>query len=205
MGDCLGDALDACPVDETLAKRACQESRAERGVPSLPAFAPPCCPAGRMHRSGLQVDTERWDVVHQHISTRQEAVDMYLEDQESLVNLEAVARSGTGKRRPRVRLDIAGAEYLQMEEVAVEFKPEQAPVTEKSSRVQLGYRTSEEVRTEAFGTGRGRDQTSTWAACHGLGLSGTTRCPPSLPLKVAGLVLIRARRRPFLLGETQSG
>eukprot|EP00752_Nemacystus_decipiens_P006780 g6089.t1 len=90
-----------------------------------------------------QVDTEKWDTVYQAISSRGETVEIFLEETEAnpISNLEAVA---TGKRRPRVRVDLAGAEFFSMEEVAEEFKAETV-TGQASSRTQLGYRTTEEV------------------------------------------------------------
>lgn len=93
----------------------------------------------------LQVDTEKWDTVYQPISSREETVEIYLDEVDPIANLEAVARSGTGKRRPRVRVDLAGAEFFHMEEVAVEFAAEKSGGSHASSRTQLGYRTTEEV------------------------------------------------------------
>lgn len=101
-----------------------------------------------MYISRFQVDTEKWDIVYQPIVTRDEIVEIYIEDgDESMANLEAVARAGTGKR-PRVRVDITGAEFFRMDEVAVDFKAEQASGSDQSSRTQLGYRTTEEVSFE---------------------------------------------------------
>lgn len=73
-------------------------------------------------------------------------MEIYLDDADSIANLEAVAKSGTGKRRPRVRVDLAGAEFFSMEEVASEFKAEKAVGSRASTRTQLGYGTTEEVR-----------------------------------------------------------
>lgn len=70
-------------------------------------------------------------------------MEIYLAESDSIADLAAVAQAGTGKRRPRVRVDLAGAEFFSMEEVASEFKAEKA--AETSSRTQLGYRTTEEV------------------------------------------------------------
>lgn len=94
------------------------------------------------------MDTEKWDTVYQAISSRGETVEVFLEEAEAnaISNLEAVA---TGKRRPRVRVDLAGAEFFSMEEVAEEFKAEKV-TGQASSRTQLGYRTTEEVRLCAF-------------------------------------------------------
>ncbi|CAM9502997.1 unnamed protein product [Ectocarpus fasciculatus] len=91
-----------------------------------------------------QVDTEKWDTVYQPISSRGETVEIFLDDHDSIANLEAVAQAGTGKRRPRVRVDLAGAEFYSMEEVASEFEAEKA-TGKNSTRTQLGYRTTEEV------------------------------------------------------------
>lgn len=92
-----------------------------------------------------QVGTEKWDTVYQPVSTRQETVEIFLEEDNDLADLEAMASAGTGKRRPRVRVDLAGAEFFSMEEVAAEFQPEAGSASEASSRTQLGYRTTEEV------------------------------------------------------------
>ena len=73
-------------------------------------------------------------------------MEIFLDDANSIANLEAVAKSGTGKRRPRVRVDLAGAEFFSMEEVASEFEAEKSVGSEVSTRTQLGYRTTEEVR-----------------------------------------------------------
>ncbi|CAM9246581.1 unnamed protein product [Ectocarpus sp. 12 AP-2014] len=91
-----------------------------------------------------QVDTEKWDTVYQAISSRGETVEFFLDDHDSIADLEAVAQAGTGKRRPRVRVDLAGAEFFAMEQVASEFEAEKA-TGKVSSRTQLGYRTTEEV------------------------------------------------------------
>lgn len=80
--------------------------------------------------------------MYQAISSRGEAVEIFLDQPDAIANLEAVA---TGKRRPRVRVDLAGAEFFSMEEVASEFKADKA-TGNASSRTQLGYRTTEEVR-----------------------------------------------------------
>lgn len=93
-----------------------------------------------------QVDTEKWDTVYQPISTREETVEIYLDEGESIANLEAVAREGTGRRRGTVRVDLAGAEFYSMEKVASEFQAEKAGRTGAPSRTQLGYKTTEEVR-----------------------------------------------------------
>lgn len=95
----------------------------------------------------IQVDTEKWDTVYQKISSRGETVEIFLEDptagDDPMSSLEAVA---TGKRRPRVRVDLAGAEFFSMEEVASEFEPEKSGgPSSVSSRTQLGYQTTEEV------------------------------------------------------------
>lgn len=96
--------------------------------------------------STAQVDTEKWDTVHQPISTREERVDIYLQEDDTLAHLEAIASAGTDTRRPRVRVDIAGAEFFSMEEVDAVFEADKTPATVASSRTQLGYRTTEEVR-----------------------------------------------------------
>lgn len=73
-------------------------------------------------------------------------MEFFLDDADSIANLEAVAKSGTGKRRPRVRVDLAGAEFFSMEEVASEFEADKAVGSGASTRTQLGYGTTEEVR-----------------------------------------------------------
>lgn len=98
----------------------------------------------------LQVDTEKWDTVYQVVSTRGETVEIFLDDADSIANLEAVAKSGTGKRRPRVRVDLAGAEFFSMEEVASEFEAEKPVGSGASTRTQLGYGTTEEVWRRRF-------------------------------------------------------
>lgn len=95
----------------------------------------------------LKVDTEKWDTVYQPISTREEMVEIYLEEDDPIAHLEVMA-SGTASRRPRLRLDLAGAEFFSMDEVAAEFKPESS--SSGSSRTHLGYRTTEEVRWTFF-------------------------------------------------------
>lgn len=91
-----------------------------------------------------QVDTEKWDTVYQLVSTRQETVEVYLEEDNDLADLEAMASAGTGKRRPRVRVDLGGAEFFSMEQISAEFQAETGS-TAGESRTQLGYRTTEEV------------------------------------------------------------
>lgn len=94
--------------------------------------------------SVAQVDTEKWDTVYQLVSTRQETVEVYLEEDNDLADLEAMASAGTGKRRPRVRVDLGGAEFFSMEQISAEFQAETGS-TAGESRTQLGYRTTEEV------------------------------------------------------------
>ncbi len=87
--------------------------------------------------------------MYQKISSRGETVEIFLEEptagDDPMSNLEAVA---TGKRRPRVRVDLAGAEFFSMEEVASEFEPEKprGGGSSATSRTQLGYQTTEEVK-----------------------------------------------------------
>ncbi|CAN0453353.1 unnamed protein product, partial [Hapterophycus canaliculatus] len=92
-----------------------------------------------------QVDTEKWDTVYQVISSNGETVEIFLDEPDTIADLEAVAQAGTGKRRPRVRVDLAGAEFFSMEEVASQFEAEDAGKVASSSRTQLGYRTTEQV------------------------------------------------------------
>lgn len=73
-------------------------------------------------------------------------MEIYLDEPDSMMHLEAVAQAGTGRRRPRVRVDLAGAEFFCMEEVASEFDAEKAGASGGSTRTQLGYRTTEEVK-----------------------------------------------------------
>lgn len=94
--------------------------------------------------------------MYQVISSNGETVEIFLDEPDTIADLEAVAQAGTGKRRPRVRVDLAGAEFFSMEEVASEFEPEDASKVASSSRTQLGYRTTEQVRRNRS---RGRDTT----------------------------------------------
>lgn len=115
-----------------------------------------------------QVDTEKWDTVYQVISSNGETVEIFLDEPDAIAELEAVAQAGTGKRRPRVRVDLAGAEFFSMEEVASEFEPEGAGKVAASSRTQLGYRTTEQVRDERGPRGRakhtrGERRRGTWS------------------------------------------
>lgn len=103
--------------------------------------------------SSSKVDTEKWDTVFQPISSRGETVKIYLDEADTIANLEAVAQAGTGRRRPRVRVDVAGAEFFSMEEVASEFEAEKSSGSAVSSRTQLGYKTTEEVRLMFYESG----------------------------------------------------
>lgn len=89
--------------------------------------------------------------MYQPISVGEEKVEIYLEEEdESVARLEAVAQMGSGKRRPRVRVDLAGAEFFEMNRVASEFKAEESSASEQTSRNHLGYRLTEEVRPGAW-------------------------------------------------------